>query len=71
MSRFPGSRGLTNSFAHSCGWIHLVAIVTLALVSAFQVNANLTADARVETLIDVCKSGGEKRKAVIKDGAAF
>lgn len=32
----------------------MVAIVTLALVSSFQVDARLTADARVQTLIDVC-----------------
>lgn len=53
-SRFERSCGLTNSFADSCSRIHLVAIVALALVSSFQVNANLTADSRVQTLIDVC-----------------
>lgn len=53
-TRFPGSCRLTNSFADSSSGIHLVAIVTLALVSSFQVNANLTADSRIQTLIDVC-----------------
>lgn len=56
---------LTHGLAHSCGWIHLVAIVTLTLVPSFQVDADLTADAGVLAFVDVYahrETDGEKRK---------
>lgn len=46
---------LTNSLADSGGWIHLVAVVAFTLVSPLQVDADLAADARVQTLIDICR----------------
>lgn len=50
----PPARGsLTDGLAHSCGGIHLVAAVALALVASFQVDADLTADAGVLALVDV------------------
>lgn len=69
---FPGGStvfsprcSLTNSLAYSGGWIHLVAVVAFALVPSLQVDADLTADAWVQTLIDVCtqrEEGGEEEK---------
>lgn len=49
---------LTNSLTDAGGWVHLVAIVAFTLVSSFQVDADLTADARIQTLIDVCRARG-------------
>lgn len=49
-----GRNCLTDSFADAGCRIHLVAVVTFALVSALQVDADLTADAGIQTLIDVC-----------------
>lgn len=43
----------------------MVAIVTLALVASFQVDADLTADAGILAFVDVCahrETDGEKRK---------
>lgn len=66
---FPPNCCLTNSLADSCGRIHLVAVVAFALVSSFQIYADLTADARVQTLIDIYiqretgrREGGEEEK---------
>lgn len=50
----PPKGSLTDGLAHSCGRIHLVAVVALALVASFQVDADLTADAGVLAFVDVC-----------------
>lgn len=44
----------TYSLADAGSWIHLVAVVAFTFVTSFQVNADLTTDARVQALIDVC-----------------
>lgn len=49
----PPKGSLTDGLAHSCGRIHLVAVVALALVASFQVDADLTADAGVLAFINV------------------
>lgn len=63
---FLVSFALTNSLADSGSGIHLVAVVALALVAALQVDADLTADAGVHTLVDVCTERGMKRRGVRK-----
>lgn len=44
---------LAHSLAHSCGGVHLVAVVALTLITSLQVDTNLTTDPRVHTFIDV------------------
>lgn len=43
----------TNSFAGLAGWVHLVAIFTLTLVTTNLVDTDLAAGVWVGTLIDV------------------
>lgn len=64
-SPLPTVCSLTHGLAHSGGCIHLVATVTLTLVTPFQVDADLTADAGILALINVCahrETDGEGRK---------
>lgn len=49
----------TYCFTHSCAGVHLITLMTLAFVASFQVNANLTTDPRIQTLIDICNRGIE------------
>ena len=51
---------LTHSLADPRGGVHLVAVVTLTLVASLQVDADLTADARVHTLVDVWRQQTQK-----------
>lgn len=46
-------KSCTNSFASFAGWIHLVAILALTLVTTHQVDADLAAGVRVGALINV------------------
>lgn len=46
-------KSCTNSFASLAGWVHLVAILALTLVTTHQVDADLAAGVWVGALINV------------------
>ncbi len=46
-------KSCTNSFASFAGWINLVAILTLTLVTTHQVDADLAAGVWIGALINV------------------
>lgn len=59
----------TYCFTHSCAGVHLITLMTLAFVASFQIDANLTTDPRIQTLVDICK-GGRECWSVYKNKAA-
>lgn len=61
---------LTHSLAHSCGGVHLVTVVALALIPSLQVDTDLTTDPRIHTLIDVCRKG-EKQEVTNRRSMNF